>query len=260
VQEALKNLLNLQNADRALGERRARLAEFPTRLAQVEAALGAAQAHVERARAAQLRAVMDRKTFELEVEKWKEQSRKYKDQSSQVKTNETYKALQHEIDMAEGKVRQAEDRMLEEMVASEDHDREIQRAQKELAEAQASAKAARAVLEAERSESEKEVAKLESERAALLPGIPEDLQEHYERLAGHLKGVALAQIKDEACTMCGSRVRPHIFQKMRRDSVTDIFHCELCTRMLYYIEPQAEAASFQAAESGKAPEAANHTN
>ncbi len=252
--------MNLQNADRALGEKRARLAEFPVRLAKVEAELSAAQAHVERAKAAQLRAVMDRKTFELEVEKWKEQARKYRNQSGQVKTNEAYKALQHEIDMAEAEVSKAEDRMLEQMVASEEHDREIKRALKSQSEAQVIGKASRAALEAERSEVEKEAAKLESERANLLPGIPADLLEHYERLAGHLKGVALAEIKDETCTMCGSRVRPHIFQKMRRESMTEIFHCELCTRMLYYVEPSSGMPPTERAKPADEPGGPKPTN
>jgi len=39
------------------------------------------------------------------------------------------------------------------------------------------------------------------------------------------------------------RVRPHVFQEMRRLNTEEMFHCETCTRILYYVEPTVSAAS-----------------
>ena len=60
--------------------------------------------------------------------------RKYRDQTSQVKTNEAYKALQHEVQMAEEEIAKAEDRLLEQMVAGEEYDRRIKTAERLLKE------------------------------------------------------------------------------------------------------------------------------
>ncbi len=80
---------------------------------------------LDASKAAQLATVKDRKKYELDVESWKDKVRKYRDQTSQVKTNEAYRALQHEVQMAEEEIAKAEDRLLEQMVASEEYDRRI---------------------------------------------------------------------------------------------------------------------------------------
>jgi hypothetical protein len=47
-------------------------------------------------------------------------------------------------------------------------------------------------------------------------------------------------------------VRPHVFQEMRRATGEELFHCETCTRILYYIEPSVSTAS-SAASAGASP-------
>jgi hypothetical protein len=38
------------------------------------------------------------------------------------------------------------------------------------------------------------------------------------------------------------RIRPHVFQELRRSDLHEIFQCETCNRILYYVEPPASAA------------------
>src|SRR6202041_3917030 len=121
----LPNLLALQHVDSRLNEVRARLAKFPNRLAESDARVAAAKADLDASKAAQLATVKDRKKYELDVDSWKEKVRKYRDQTSQIKTNESYRALLHEVQMAEEEIAKAEDRLLEQMVASEEYDRRI---------------------------------------------------------------------------------------------------------------------------------------
>ena len=67
--------------------------------------------------------------------------------------------------------------------------------------------------------------------------IPENLMDHYERIARKHHHIVLAEVRDEKCSACGMRIRPHVFQEMRRAGSEEMFHCETCTRILYYIEP-----------------------
>jgi hypothetical protein len=241
--------MQVQSVDLRLNDVRARLASFPKKLAELDARIGAARGEVDHSKAAQLATTKDRKKYELDVEQWKEKVRKYKDQTSQIKTNEAYKALQHEVQMAEAEIAKAEDRLLEQMVASEEYERRIKASEKALKEVEEIVRGERARVEAEKAADEIEFAELTAERERLAAEIPEDMRDHYERIAKKHNGVSLAEVRDEKCTACGMRVRPHVFQEMRRANSEQMFHCETCTRILYYVEPAAAASATQASAS-----------
>ncbi len=65
----------------------------------------------------------------------------------------------------------------------------------------------------------------------------------------------LAEVREEKCGSCGMRVRPHVIQEMRGaggpGSEDDLFHCETCTRILYYIESSASAPAAASASSSR---------
>jgi predicted nucleic acid-binding Zn-ribbon protein len=239
--------------DVRLNEVRAQLAKFPKKLADADARAASAKAELEQSKAAQLASFKDRKKYELDVEGWKDRARKYRDQTSQVKTNEAYKALQHEVQMAEDEIAKAEDRLLEQMVAGEEYDRRIKKAEAALKDVEAEVRVQRATIEENKAAAEKSLAEFTAERAAVVAEIPENLLDHYERIARKHNGVALAEVRDEKCGACGMRVRPHVFQEMRRLGSDEMFHCETCTRILYYIEPTFRA-SASAGQPGDIPQ------
>ena len=255
MQKVLQNLLDLQGVDLRLNDVRARLAKFPKRLAEIDARVAAAKAELDASKAAQLATIKDRKKYELDVEQWKERVRKYKDQTSQIKTNEAYRALQHEVQMAEDEIAKAEDRLLEQMVASEEYDRRIKASDRTLKEVEEIARGERSKIEADKAAAEKDLAELNSERARAVAAIPENLLDHYDRIVRKHNGVALAEVRGERCSACGMIVRPHVFQEMRRSDSDAMFHCETCTRILYYIEPSVSAAS---ASQATAPASSVH--
>ncbi|HXX71769.1 MAG TPA: C4-type zinc ribbon domain-containing protein [Candidatus Acidoferrum sp.] len=255
MQKVLQRLLELQGVDQRLSEVRARLARFPQRLAEIDARIRAAKAEVDASKLAQLSAVKDRKKYEMDVEQWKERVRKYKDQGSLVKTNEAYRALQHEIQLAETEIAKAEDRLLEQMVAGEEYDRRIKASEKSVKEIEATTAAERSKIEADKAAAEQALAELNAERERVIQEISENLLDHYTRIARKHNGIALAEIRDEKCSACGMMIRPHVIQEIRRSGSEELFHCETCTRILYYFEPtasrEAAAASTSASSSGE---------
>ncbi|SRR5712692_350998 len=246
----IKRLIELQAIDLRLNELRARLAGVPQRLAEIDARVESARKQLATAREALTNSLKDRKRYELDVEQWKEKARKYRDQSYEVKTNEAYKALQHEIQNAEAEMAQAEDRLLERMVAGEEYERQVKAAERALKDIEAAAQADRKVTETEQAAAQQELEKDLAGRAQALAGVSEDLVDHYQRIARKHNGVALAEVRDETCTLCRVRVRPHVYQELRREGSEEIFHCESCTRILYYIEqPVAQQTSAGGSES-----------
>jgi uncharacterized protein len=242
-------LLNLQALDARLNQVRARLAGFPQKTSAAEARASAARAELDQAKAAQVVTVRDRKKYELDVEQWKERVRKYRDQTSQVKTNDAYKALQHEVELAEAEISKAEDRLLEQMVNAEDYDRRVKISERRLKEIEEAVRGEKTMLDAEKASAEKDLAALESQRAAIVADIPENLLDHYGRIAKKHGGIALAEVRDERCSACGMRVRPHVFQEMQRGADDKMFHCETCTRILYYLDADAPASSPSASQA-----------
>ena len=254
--------MELQSVDTRLNAVRARLAEFPKKSAEIEARVTGSKAELDASKAAQLNTIKERKKYELDVEQHKDRVKKYRDQSAQIKTNEAYKALQHEVQMAEEEIAKAEDRLLEQMVASEEYDRRIKAAEQRLKEVEGSVRTQRASIESEKAAAEKDLAVVEVDRKRVTSEIPEDMLDHYERIAKRHGGVALAEVDNEKCSLCGMQIRPHVFQKMRNAKNEDLFHCETCTRILYYIEPtavpplddpkpQASGASASATSTGE---------
>ena len=249
----LKALIELQGVDLRLIGIRERLVRFPKRLAEVEARVNVARQQVSTAKEAHTKGLKERRTYELDVEQWKERAKKYRNQSAEVKTNEAYKALLHEIENAEQEVAKAEDRLLERMVSGEEYERQIKAAEVALKEIEATANKERQSIQAEYNAAQKELAVAETVRATAVAAVPEDLVDHYERLAKKHGGIALAEIHGETCGQCGLHIRPHVIQKLRRQDNEDFFHCETCTRILYYTDHAAAPGPPASAPTAGSP-------
>jgi hypothetical protein len=239
----LKSLIELQAVDLRLIGIRERLERFPKRLAEVEGRVTTAKHQIAAAKESLLTGQKERKTFEMDVEQWKERARKYRSQSGEVKTNEAYKALLHEIQNAEDEIAKAEDRLLERMVSGEEYDRQVKAAEAALKEVEAIAGKERQAIQAEYNATQKELTAAEAVRASAMAAVPEDLVSHYERIAKRHGGIALAEIRGEGCGQCGVHIRPHVIQQLQRDSNEGFFHCETCTRILYYADHTAASGS-----------------
>jgi predicted nucleic acid-binding Zn-ribbon protein len=249
----LKELLHVQTLDLKLAELAGQIARFPRRLAEADAEVEAARGVLAKTREAQTLSLKERKKLELDVESWKEKIRKYKDQTAQVKTNEAYRALMHEIEGAEAQIRKAEDIVLDHMVSSEEHDREVKAGEKALAAAEATAKAAKQQIEAERAVAVQQQTALRAERDAAAAAVPEQLYERYRSYAPRHHGIAVALLDGETCSGCRVHLRPHVVQRLRRPEYDEIEECESCGRMLYF---DASAVPAAAAPTESVPEPA----
>jgi predicted nucleic acid-binding Zn-ribbon protein len=238
----LKCLIELQAVDLRLIEIRERLSRFPKRLAEVEARVTVARQQITAAKEALTGSLKDRKTYEMDVEQWKERAKKYRSQSAEVKTNEAYKALLHEIQNAEDEAAKAEDRLLDRMVAGEDYERQLKAAEAAVEQVEAAADGERRAIQAEYNAAQKELAAAEAVRAGAVSAVPEDLTDHYERIAKRHGGIALAEVRAEGCSQCGVHIRPHVIQQLQREGNEEFFHCETCTRILYYANRAAAQA------------------
>jgi len=184
-----------------------------------------------------------RREIEREVAAVQGRLSKYKDQLMAVKTNKEYQAMQTEIATAEGLVRSHEDRLLDLMEAGEKESGDLKAAEAAMTSEQAAIVTEQKALDTEKANLEAELTRLTGERAELGAQISKESLAIFERAGHGRKGIAVAEAKDGLCTVCHVRLRPQIFNDVRRNAA--IIQCESCTRILYYVPPAASAPTAQ---------------
>ena len=254
----IQRLVHLQALDMRLSELRSRLQALPAQVAAIDKRITDARQQIAVAKEALTTSLKDRKKYEMDVDSWKEKARKYRDQSFEVKTNEAYKALQHEIQHAEKQVAEAEDRLLERMVAGEEYERQVKAAEHSVIALESEARSRTAKDSGRASLFASKSCRPKRPSAARSPlKFPKICCTPTNSIARRRHGIGVAEVREEACGLCGVRIRPHVFQELRRDDCHEIFQCETCTRILYYVEPPAAAPPDAGSKASAAGISAN---
>jgi predicted nucleic acid-binding Zn-ribbon protein len=110
-------------------------------------------------------------------------------------------------------------------------------------------------LAAERKTIEAERRTLQSETADLTTTLEASLKEReriaaaieprtlslFETVARRGNGVAVAEAREGICTICHVRLRPQVFNTIRRND--DLIQCDSCLRILYFIPTPSPAGN-----------------
>jgi predicted nucleic acid-binding Zn-ribbon protein len=245
----LEHLIRLQELETRAADARRRIAEAPGRIAALDAKLTAAREALAAAKQAVADNQARRRTIERDLIAAQQRLSKSKETLMAVKTNQEYHAMQTQIAAGTAEVERIEEQMLVNMVEADD-------LAVRLKEAEARLKSEEAQLAKERSDIEGEVKRLEevlsssqTERAALVPQIPRELYEEFERLLKARQGIAVAEAADGHCTVCHVRLRPQMFNVvMRNDSIV---HCDSCQRILFFRRTRAAEPAVNEAAVGR---------
>lgn len=168
---------------------------------------------------------------------------KYKGQLMEVKTNKEYQAMQKEMSAAEHEVRSHEDKLLEHMEYAETFAAELKAAEAALKAEQVDVAREQKTLDAERTELGAELARVTAARPAVVAKLSREILMLFERVAHGRRGIAVAEARDGLCTLCHVRLRPQIFNEVRRND--GVHQCDSCTRILYYVTPGAPGGAPQ---------------
>jgi predicted nucleic acid-binding Zn-ribbon protein len=156
-----------------------------------------------------------------------------------VKTNVEYQAVQKEIGFAQGEVKEFEDRILELMVEADDLTAAVKRAEQELAAEQKSVDEDRRTLAGELGTLRGKLDRILEERPAVLRALDPKLLATFETMSRRGNGVAVSEARDGICTICHVRLRPQVFNTIRRND--QIIQCDSCQRILYFVAPAPAA-------------------
>jgi hypothetical protein len=213
------------------------VADIPTLQAALDALLAERTAAVDAVKARIAACQAARREIEKDLAVVQGRLSKYKNQLMEVKTNKEYQAMQKEMSVAEEEVSALETRMLERMVEADGFAAELKTTEAALKGEQAESTRGLQQLETERGELERALQKTTDERHTLTAQISKDALAVFDRVAHGRKGLAIAEARDGLCTVCHVRLRPQIFNEIRRND--SLIQCDSCTRILYYVPAQS---------------------
>lgn len=233
----IQHLIRLQQLDSEIESARRRIAEIPavqdalaTRLEQAAAAVAAVKERLATSHT-------ERKAIETEVATVQTRLSKYKGQLLELKTNKEYTTMLHEIATAEAAIRSHEDRVLERMEEAETLGAELKAAEAALKTQQAAIAVERKALEAEAAGLQRTVDEKSSARVEAATHLSPQALKLFEHVSKQRKGLAVAEARDGGCTVCHVRMRPQMFNEVRR--AESLIQCESCLRILYYVPQDA---------------------
>ena len=228
----LTRLIRLQHLESAADDARRRIADHPARTQALDTRLQAMRDVVGGVKARLTAAADKRRAEEKEVAAVQARLARYKDQLLEVKTNREYTAMLHEIETAQNDIRTREDRILEVMMESDELNASLKKSEGELKAAEKEVAAERAVLETEMTGLQAEIDRTTSDRQTLVAEIDRQVLLIFETTARGRKGVAVAEARDGLCTICHVRLRPQVFNEVRKNE--SIIQCDSCRRILYF--------------------------
>lgn len=237
----LERLMHLQQIDSSMHDAERRLADEPARLQALDARLEAARQAVADAKERVAANQTARREIEKDVALHQGRLSKFRDQAMAVKTNQEYHAIQHEIAFAQNEIKVHEDRILERMMEADELTGALKSAESALVTAQKEVDAEKRAISAEHDGMRTLVERLSHERAALVAGLAPDVLTVFELVAKRRHGVAMAEARDGICTICHVRLRPQVFNTVRRNEA--IIQCDSCQRILYFLPPAAGAVA-----------------
>jgi predicted nucleic acid-binding Zn-ribbon protein len=237
VNPDIQHLIRLQQLDSQIESARRRIAEIPAVQDALATRLGQATAAAEAVKQRLAESQGERKKIEAEVAGIQTRLSKYKGQLTELKTNKEYQTMQHEIATAEQAIRSLEDRVLERMEEAENLTRDLKSAEAELKTQQAAIAVERTSLDAEASTLQRTMDETSAAREAAAKELSPAALKLFEHVSKQRKGMAVAEARDGGCTVCHVRMRPQMFNEVRRGE--NLIQCESCLRILYFLPQNA---------------------
>jgi hypothetical protein len=237
----LERLIALQKLDSAADAARRTLAAEPEHEQALAARLEAATQHVAAAKEQLAANKSARAALEKDVAMHQGRLSKFREQGMAVKTNQEFQAIQHEIAFAQTEIKKIEDAILEGMMESDDLASALKAADSQLVAEQKAIDADRRAMTAAHGEMQAALERITVERAALIAGLDKQVLATFDAVSRKRNGIAVAEARDGVCTICHVRLRPQVFNTIRRND--SILQCDHCNRIMFFVPAPAAAAA-----------------
>jgi uncharacterized protein len=232
LNQHLSPLIELQKLDLRIMEVHEQRRKIPERLHAVEAPLREAKLVLENTNAAVEALIKERRSHEKDVEAQDAHTDKMRTRLSDLKTNKEYQAHLFELQIANKKKSEIEDKVLACMEKIEQLQLAAKAAQEKVQAADHAFAQEKQVLDELDRKLSEELTDLEArqrERAGLVDSA---LLARYTKLKAARKDHALAAITGGICSGCRLQIPPQLIAEVKRSQ--DLHTCPYCHRMLYW--------------------------
>ena len=247
MNQKLSPLIDLQKLDLRIMEINEIRRKIPERLHTAEAPLRDATQLLNETKAAVDAAVKERRAHEKDLEAHEAQTEKMKSHAASLKTNKEYQAHLFEVELANKKRGDFEEKILLAMDKSD----QLQKTVKELQEKKIALEKVFAgekqALDAQDKELATELAQLELRHQEASVRIEKSLLDRYNQVKALRKDHPLAAVRDGICLGCRLQIPPQLIAQVKRSE--DLHVCPYCRRMLYWEgEASTESSSIPASK------------
>ncbi len=238
----LRPLIDLQTLDLRMAEIKDSQRKLPVLLATAQAPLNEAAKQLADLTALLETATKERRSLEKDLEAHESQTEKMRARLSELKTNKEYQAHLFEIEMANKKKGEIEERILVYMEKVDQHQKGITEAQAKKTEAETLFTGEKTKLDAQQVALTAELSDLEQKHKEIAVGVEKGLLARYTKLKASRKDQALAPVRNGICFGCKLQISPQLVAEVKRSN--SILTCPFCSRMLYWEgEPVTEAVT-----------------
>jgi len=235
VTEQIQLLIQIQEVDRELLQQREEEKRLPDALKAAEQTLKNIQGDLEKLQTAIVQLEKRKKKEELELKVQEEHIIQLREKLPRLKTNDEYKALLKEIEMAKAKKRSQEDGLLVFM-------EEEELLKKDVGSKESAAAEGKRLFEIQKQEIELAIGQLavlarsvEERSNVLSVTIDKDILAQYKTLLTKCKGIAIVPISGYICTGCNFSLPPQLISEVRKGD--KLLTCTYCNRILYQAKP-----------------------
>ncbi|NGZ02026.1 MAG: hypothetical protein CV090_03120 [Nitrospira sp. WS238] len=250
MNQKLSPLIELQKLDLRIMEVNDTRRKIPERLHVAESPLREATQLLNDTKAAVETAVKERRAHEKDLEAHEAQTEKMKSHAANLKTNKEYQAHLFELELANKKRGDIEEKIL---VAMDKVD-QLQKTAKDLQEKKDGLEKVflqeKQGLDTQDKELATELAQLEAQARDASANIEKGLLDRYNQVKASRKDQPLAAVRGGICAGCRLQIPPQLIAQVKRS--TDLHVCPYCRRILYWEGEPSTETSHSLSEAKKA--------
>ncbi|MCM8782000.1 MAG: C4-type zinc ribbon domain-containing protein [Candidatus Omnitrophica bacterium] len=236
VDDQIRLLIDLQKLDSQIYKLRKELVNQPALINNLEENFKQKEATLKKKEEELKSLSIKRKEKELELDTKEAGIKKLQIQLYQIKTNKEYQAMENEIASQKADVSVLEEDIIKILDEIDGCTEEIARQMAILNQERQRFNEEKNRIDARTREIEASLQGLYSERASLTQKIEKEFLEKYERILRSKDGVAMVEVRGDACGGCNINLPPQVINEIRLKQ--ELIFCGSCARILYIEEGQ----------------------
>jgi predicted nucleic acid-binding Zn-ribbon protein len=232
LNQNLSPLIELQKLDLRIMEIKDQRRKIPERLHAVETPLREAQQRHQQTSASVELLIKERRSHEQDLEAHEAHTEKMKSRLSELKSNKEYQAHLFEIEVANKKKGDIEEKILLSMEKIEQLQRTAKEAQEKLSATEKAFREGKQALDELERTLSAELTDLEAQQQGRSAHVDKGLLSRYNTIKAARKDQPLAEIKEGICSGCRLQLPPQLIAEVKLSH--DLHTCPYCRRMLYW--------------------------